>query len=245
MSTLSVIEQTMSSVEIAELTGKRHDHVMRDVERMLGELEIGAPKFGGTYKSKQGKELKCYNLPKRECIILVSGYNIKMRAAIIDRWQDLEKTSRPSLPDFTNPALAARAWADEVEQKAIAQEEAKQLAHQVEEQTKVIEEQAPAVKAFERIAKTDNSNCIRDTAKLLQIRPIDLTRWLSANRWIYKKPGSAAWIGYQDKVQMGYLEHKTTIQIMPGGEERTRMQVRVTPKGLTKLSKVFNEEAAA
>lgn len=38
---------TMSSREIAELTGKRHDHVMRDVRSMLEQLEKDAPSFGG------------------------------------------------------------------------------------------------------------------------------------------------------------------------------------------------------
>ncbi len=73
--------QTMSNREIAELCGKRHDHVMRDIKQMLGELnsESTAPKFGvseftGLYKDSTGRTLPCYNLPKRECLILVSGY---------------------------------------------------------------------------------------------------------------------------------------------------------------------------
>ena len=40
---------TMSSREIAELTGKRHDHVMRDIRNMLAELKITDPSFGGSY----------------------------------------------------------------------------------------------------------------------------------------------------------------------------------------------------
>ena len=83
--------QTMSSLEIAKLTGKRHDHVMRDIEKMFAELNIHAPHFWGTYKTKQGNEYGCFNLPKRETLILVSGYNIQLRAKIIDRWEELER----------------------------------------------------------------------------------------------------------------------------------------------------------
>ena len=83
--------QTMSSLDIAKLTNKRHDHVMRDITKMLGELNINAPHFWGTYKTKQNNEYGCYNLPKRETLILVSGYNTELRAAIIDRWEELEQ----------------------------------------------------------------------------------------------------------------------------------------------------------
>ncbi len=124
MSTLSVIEQTMSSVEIAELTGKRHDNVVRDIKSMLGELEIGHLKFEGTYKTKQGKPSKCYNLPKRECTILVSGYNIKMRAAIIDRWEELESSQSMQLPKDPKLALIVQSAQkmDEISQRQAALE---------------------------------------------------------------------------------------------------------------------------
>ncbi len=81
---------TMSSREIAELTGKRHDHVMVDIRKMLDELGNLAPEFSGVYKDQQLIDRPCFNLPKRETLILVSGYNLAMRAKIIDRWQELE-----------------------------------------------------------------------------------------------------------------------------------------------------------
>lgn len=114
---------TMSSREIAQLTGKRHDNVMRDARVMLAELhgEGGVLKFEDTQRNPQnGQSYPIFRLPKRETLILVSGYNLQMRAAIIDRWQELEAqpVSNPyQLPDFNNPAVAARAWADAIEQK--------------------------------------------------------------------------------------------------------------------------------
>lgn len=81
---------TMSSREIAELTEKRHDQVLRDIRNMFFGLGLDLHTSVGVYKDRQGREYPCYNLSKRETLILVSGYNIKMRAAIIDRWQELE-----------------------------------------------------------------------------------------------------------------------------------------------------------
>lgn len=81
---------TMSSREIAELTGKLHLHVMRDIRAMLQGLFGCQSNFGSTYFDAQGKSRPCFNLPKRETLILVSGYSVELRARIIDRWMELE-----------------------------------------------------------------------------------------------------------------------------------------------------------
>lgn len=81
----------MSSREISKLTGKRHDNVMSDIRSMLESLEIQSPDFLGDYKDSKGRTYQCFNLPKRETLILVSGYNIQLRAKIIDRWDELEQ----------------------------------------------------------------------------------------------------------------------------------------------------------
>jgi len=90
MSKLSVVVKSMSSLEIAELTGKEHRNVMADIRKTLDELNVDAAMFSATYKAGRNNTYECFNLPKRETLILVSGYSVAMRAAIIDRWQELE-----------------------------------------------------------------------------------------------------------------------------------------------------------
>jgi Rha family phage regulatory protein len=82
---------TMSSLEIAAYAGKRHDNVVRDIKKMLRELGDGnVLNFEGVYTDAKGEARPCFNLPKRETLILVSGYDVRMRAKIIDRWAELE-----------------------------------------------------------------------------------------------------------------------------------------------------------
>lgn len=107
-----------------------------------------------------------------------------------------------------------------------------------------VAEQKPKVDALDRISTADGSVCISNTAKLLQMRPKDLFTWLAANRWIYRRAGMGTWLGYQDKVQAGLLEHKvTTVNV--GGADTIREQVLVTSKGLARLATETNLQGRA
>lgn len=112
--TLSENVQTMSSREIAKLTGKRHDNVMSDIRIMFESLDIQSPEFLGDYKDSKGRTYPQFNLPKRETLILVSGYNIALRAKIIDRWIELEEK------EFNNKVFIATRQDSKTEYKAMA-----------------------------------------------------------------------------------------------------------------------------
>ena len=83
-------EVTMSSREIAELTRKAHHHVKRDIEIMLEQLEEDASKFGGIYLDAQNRRQTEFLLDRYHTEVLVTGYDVKRRAAVIKRWYDLE-----------------------------------------------------------------------------------------------------------------------------------------------------------
>ncbi|WP_375680514.1 MULTISPECIES: Rha family transcriptional regulator [unclassified Bartonella] len=92
---------TMSSREIAELCDKRHDNIVRDIRQICTDLKIEVSKFQGNYKDSTGRKLVCYNLPKREYLILVSGYSTVLRAKIIDRWIELESQEQTNYDNDT------------------------------------------------------------------------------------------------------------------------------------------------
>lgn len=81
---------TMSSREIARLTGKRHDNVVRDIEKMLNDVGINRLKFEGVYLDAKGEDRKCYNLPQDLTYTLVAGYRSDLRLKIVRRWMELE-----------------------------------------------------------------------------------------------------------------------------------------------------------
>lgn len=97
--------QTMSSLEIAKLTGKEHSKVMSDIKKVLEEVGIGHAVFSGSYLSEQNKMLAYFNLPRRECDLVIAGYSAKYRLAIIDRWQELEVSKNLVIPQTFSDAL--------------------------------------------------------------------------------------------------------------------------------------------
>ena len=90
-------EQTMTSLEIAELTGKQHKNVMQAIRNMepawektcglkfqLTSRTIVQPN-GGT------REVPCYVLTKTECLYIATKFNDEARAKLVLRWEELEK----------------------------------------------------------------------------------------------------------------------------------------------------------
>ncbi len=87
---------SMSSLEIAELTGKAHTHVIGDTRRMLDALR-DEPNLVHVRETKDARGFTArFDLPKDLTLTLVSGYNVQMRHRIITRWLELEEAQRPA-----------------------------------------------------------------------------------------------------------------------------------------------------
>lgn len=112
----------------------------------------------------------------------------------------------------------------------------------LESQVSVME---PKVEALNRIALADGSMCLTDAAKHLQVQPKWLFRWLQEHQWIYRRAGGSGFIGYQSRIQVGYLEHKVSTVERSDGSTKAAEQVRITAKGLAKLAEMLSAKEPA
>ncbi len=124
--------QTMSSLEIAKLTGKPHNDVLKAIRAMEPAWKkVNGGNFSRVeYKDAKGEMRPCFELTKTECLYVATKFNDEARAKLVLRWEELEQKQRAQmlqLPDFTDPAEAARAWAQEYEQKQLLAIENKRL----------------------------------------------------------------------------------------------------------------------
>lgn len=216
--------QTMSSKEIADMTGKEHYNVLADIRNMFEQLQIDSTEFSGQYKDSTGRTLPCFNLNKDLSICLVSGYNVQLRMAIIKRWNELEAQVQQqfAVPTTFSQALLLAAQLEEQKE---------QLALQVAQQQQVIEVIQPKADVYDIISNSENTYTIRVAAKLLKIRPKDLTDWLLANKWMYGKSAAS----YRPSAQHD-RNHLKLVASQYG------TQVRVTGKGLVWIARKLNIE---
>ena len=217
---------TMTSREIAELTGKDHKNIIRDIETTLLQAEIDALSFEHTYIDSQNRSQREYRLPKRECDLVVSGYSVKYRLAIIDRWHALEnKNSENPLLQLAHAVMTAQGIIQDQSQKLLIAE--------------------PKAAALDLISDSSDSRCIRDTAKELQIKPSILTKYLLEHRWVYRQSRDDAKLGkamaFQHRIDQGLIKH-CLVPVTVRGQTKLATSVEITGKGLAKLAIIFAEK---
>ncbi|UHH28317.1 phage regulatory protein/antirepressor Ant [Pseudomonas veronii] len=212
----------MSSREIAELVEARHNDVIATIERLFIKGLLRSDRKSRR-ESTGVRPIEVYDLTERDTHLVVAGYSDEHRARVIDRWQELESKVVGQFQIPANFAEALQLAADQAKQNASL--------HQV------IQQQAPKVQALERLSATDGSICITSAAKQLGIGPLKLFKWLSDNRWIYRRAAFSAWSAYQPRLTAGLLEHKL-VKVGKGVEEDLKVveQVMVTRKGITPLA---------
>lgn len=235
-------EVRTTSRDVADLFGKRHDHILRDIGNLIEaepSLSVGGvPTFGETpyVEPSTGQTYRQYEMSRDGFTLLAMGFTGKkalgFKMAYIAAFNAMERKLRqaPQI-DLNNPADLRMLLSNYANDKL-------ELQGQVAEMT-------PKVEALDRIATAEGSLCVTDAAKTLQVQPKALFSFLRSHRWTYVRTGTTGDVAYQDKLASGLLEHKTTTVHRSDGSEKVITQVRVTPKGLARLASEFQPVATA
>lgn len=221
-----------NSRDVAAFFGKNHSDVLRAIRNLIeAEPQLGRRNFASfKIRDLTGESTSHYEMDRDGFTVLAMGFTgskaLKWKLRYIEAFNAMEAECRrlantPAL-DLNDPS-ALRGLLLTYSEKAESLE-------------RRVQELLPSQAALQRIAQADGSTCITDTAKVLQMRPKDLFSYLEQNGWIYRRPGANTFLGYQSKITTGLLEHKVTVVTRADGTERETCQVRVTPKGLTKLA---------
>lgn len=221
--TINAVE-TMSSRQVAELTGRDHKNVMRDIRNLLDQ-GVGRLNFElSSYRSEQNKELPEYQITKKGCLILASGYDAVLREKIIDRWEELEneKLSKQQIQLPATYLDALKALVVSEEQKILLQEENKA-------QKQIIKEYEPKVSYYDSILNSADAINITIIAKDYGLSAQKLNDVLRSMRIQYKSGDT--WLLYSEHASFGYTKTTTTSFTKKDGSNGINVHMKWTQKG--------------
>ncbi len=226
----------VSSLTIAEKFDKQHKNVLAAIKNLDCSEEFTGLNFKPSehieIHATGGRKVPTYNMTRDGFSFLVMGFNGKKAAEwkekFILAFNRMEESlkSQQFVPDFSDPRNLLACF--------------EHLNGQVKQLEGTIGEQQVRLQKLDRIENSEGSMCITDAAKVLKVQPKKLFQFLQAREWIYRRVGKA-WIGYQTKVQAGYLEHTEHTYTKNDGTSHVNVQVRITPKGMVKVSSMLEQ----
>lgn len=229
MTDLIIKKETMTSLEIAEVTGKRHDSILRDIRNILSQ-GVDAHNFVETYYTdKSNRQQKCYTLTKKGCLILASGYDVILREKIINRWEELETKDR-------NKYQVPKSFAEALMLAAKQQEQIEEQRRQLEATSKEIVELNGVIAEMEpKVTYVDMILASKETVTTTQIaqdygKSAKAFNVLLRNFGVQHKVGGQ-WVLYAKHLPFGYVQSDTFPIVHKNGTNGTVMHTKWTQKG--------------
>ena len=233
--------ERMTSLQIAEITGKAHKDIMRAIRNMepawenvcgrkfaLTSREVNQPN-GGT------RETSCYSLNKEECLYIATKFNDEARAKLIKRWKELEEQhQKPSVPQNYLEALKSLVKAEE-EKQQLALENKKQQEQIVTiskanmELGSKITEMLPKVSYYDRILQSNATMTVTQIAQDYGMSAMRLNKELESMRIQHKVRGQ--WILFAQFLEGGYVHSRAVDIVRSDGRHDVKYNTEWTTKG--------------
>lgn len=215
------VARTMSSIELREvindarvLAGEpkvRNDHFLSRVEDELGDDLEGVQKY---FTPHHGNQVATYDLTLDQCMLVGMRESKAVRRSVLKKLKGLEGPRViATLPDFSNPAAAARAWAEQFE----LQQQANQA----------LAIAAPKAEFVDKYVESTGLKGFRQTAKLLGANEARFREFLLDKKIMYRMGGE--WQAYSGHIDAGRFDVKTGTS----DSGHAFNQTKFTPKGVT------------
>ena len=214
---LSKTNELMGSREIAQITGKEHRSVLRDIDNLNDSYEkLGLHKVvQSSYKNEQGREFREMKLSKIQTLDLATGYDVSLRIKVNRRWEELENKTPTSFSEALKLAY---------EQSLV-----------IEEQARTIEEQAPKVLFSNAIIGSKSSCLVGELAKMISQNGFEIGQnrlfdYFRENGYVAKS-GERRNLPNQRYIEQGLFEIKKGTRSGNDGVMYHTTTTKVTGKG--------------
>ncbi|HFR4217693.1 Rha family transcriptional regulator [Bacillus sp. A260] len=219
----------IDSLEVAEMVGKQHKHLLRDIDKYL-EVFLTNPNMDSLkyfvtakYLDLKGEPRRKYLLTRKGCELVANKMTgekgILFTVAYIDRFHEMEKAiEQPALPTTYKEALL-------------------QLVEQVEATEKLqaqLNEQAPAIEYHDKVLSIEGFMTIDETAKELGLRSAQQLNQMLKDKGVIKRSGRGSWLhraGYE-YLEDGYINYKPI--------EKKKLQMLVSQKGVKEFARLLD-----
>lgn len=227
----------MTSLQIAEITGKPHADVMKAIRKMEPAWsKINEGNFSLVdYQDKKGETRPCYSLNKEECLYIATKFNDEARAKLIKRWKELEEQhQKPSVPQNYLEALKSLVKAEE-EKQQLALENKKQQEQIVTisktnmELGNKITEMLPKVSYYDKILQSNATMTVTQIAQDYGMSAMRLNKELESMRIQHKVRGQ--WILFAQFLEGGYVHSRAVDIVRSDGRHDVKYNTEWTTKG--------------
>lgn len=232
--------ERMTSLQIAEITGKAHKDIMRAIRNMEPAWEkVQERKFALMQEeieiSNGGHKMRpYYSLNKEECLYIATKFNDEARAKLIKRWKELEEQSKPSVPQNYLEALKSLVKSEE-EKQQLALENRKQqqeiltISKENMELGNKITEMLPKVSYYDQILQSNATMTVTQIAQDYGMSAIKLNLLLSDMKIQHKMRGQ--WILYGQFLTVGYVHSRAVDIVRSDGRHDVKYNTEWTTKG--------------
>lgn len=168
-------KEYMTSKEIATITGKPHNDVLKAIRAMESAwVKVNGGNFSLVeYTDAKGEKRPMYQLNKTECLYIATKFNDEARAKLVIRWEELETKERQNVPALPQTYLEAL-------KALVLSEEQKQVLALENESMK------PKADYFDTLVERGSNLNLRDTAKMIGVSERYFIEYLLLNGYLYR-----------------------------------------------------------